>query len=1042
MTEKEKVIKRIKEGKFDYKYIHEYVLPHYTSEEDLDVLLEIYRNNKYEHYFGDITLLSHLNLSAKKFISFEAIKKIVGESEDLYITFVKYNLRNIILKKISTDVSIIEIYTFLIDNINTKDQLKAISGELRLEIPSSVYEDIEKKLYLKASTLNLSNSSLAVIRDLNPHGYHQTIDDFKLFLGFYNKINGIVSVNTAYEFYKEYNIIAKIIIGEPVKANRDMIINASIACFPIMISSFPRELLAKNMQHIYANTDKLVGSSSKINTLSKNPNVTYEFMKYVYPVLGHDLSLKFIRYHSEASSNLIDYCSWNKPLVHYWLKIIKAYNLFKLDENGLHEAFANFEYISDLLMNLMENNISINNEQAVNVKRILVGKNRFNIKTYDELINFDKITINNLFEKLDGYEFDSGIGDIFGLSTLYELKNIYHKYNFANFAFLKELYLTIRNYYGEEKFNEIKFTYYETAVIKLIKSISDTLVDSQYKSIFEEFFEKEKTLDFAIELKKIIRKMQQAYALYLNAKLTSLDCLKYDKKEEIEIYHLKDEPFNFLVHTFEGFDSSLTFYASLLEKEPSLWDKLEGASTISYSSISNTSFNMVGANNPNKIKLLFNKIPEDSFLYMYYQDLMVYHGSHNYNPPCDNCSYTTLEIHNRNGSDGLTHHNEITTYREGVYPCAVLSFEDEPSMNIINYAKKMNLPIVCIDKDSYLERIPSGKTLFKRLEKKFDIENFRELINSKHFFYDRQKVIENLINWFNVGNIDYKTFHKTFLEIEHVMKINKCESFTQEEIKSYRVILDRLHKMYPDKKIKINQNKKPIKKISWDGIFVSVDEQEFLITKQPIETIKFGQIAVNLRKHFNCFNSIESTIFSKNFKLIIQTTIDESIYREVSEDDMSIIPGDKFLCDLLSEFIFDFWLGVSRFRDLPFIVDNDNNLKRFFGGWNLTTLKRYEVNNDLYDYINKPLYRKLFNQEYLNDSIYKEIIKWENALKNIENSELKDFVSSLNHILDINEQRNLLEILLIRKNYILDFLQTIIYNQKNNNSRILNNKND
>lgn len=1042
MTDKEKVIKRIKEGKFDYKYIHEYVLPHYTSEEDLDVLLEIYRNNKYEHYFGSITLISHLNLGVKKFINFEAIKKIVDESEDLYITFVKYNLKNIILKKISTDVSIIDVYTYLIDNITTRDQLKAISDELKFEIPSSVYEDIERKLYLKTITLNLYNSSLAAIRDLNPQGYHQTIDDFKLFLEFYNKINGIVSVNTAYKFYKEYNTIAKIIIKDLVKANNDMIIKASTACFPIMISAFPRKLLSKKMQNIFANTDKLINSSSKINTLSKNPNITYEFMKYVYPVLGHDLSLKFIRYYSNASSNLVNYCVMNKTIVYYWLKIIKIYNLFDLDEKGLHGAFENFGYISSLLINLIEHNITIDFEQAKDIKRILIGRNYLDIKTYDELINFKKISKNNLLKKLDNYEFDSCIGNIFGLNSLYELKSIYHKYNFANFAFLKDLYLTIRNYYGAEKFNEIKFTCYETAVIKLIKSISDTLADSQYKSIFEEFFEKEKTLDFAIELKEIIRKMQQAYALYLNTKLTSLDCLKCVEKDGLKIYQLKDEPFNFLVHTFEGFDSSLTFYASLLEKEPSLWDKLEGASTISYSSISNTSFNMVSANNPSKIKLLFNKIPEDSFLYMYYQDLMVYHGSHNYNPPCDNCSYTTLEIHNRNGCDGLTHYNEIATYREGVFPCAVLSFEAEPSINVINYAKRMNLSIVYIDKDAYLERIPSAKTLFKRLETEFDIESFRDLINSKHFFYNRQKAIELLINCFNVGNIDYKTFHKTFLEIEHVMKINKCESFTQEEIKSYRVILDRLHKMYPYTKIKINQNKKPIKKISWDGIFVSVDEQEFLITKQPIETIKFGQIAVNLRKHFNYFNSLESTIFSKNFKLIIQTAIDESIYREVCEDDMSITLGDKFFCDLLSEFIFDFWLGVTRFRDLPFIVDDNNNLKRFFGGWNLTTLKRYEVNNDLYDYINKPIYRKLFSQEYLNDSVYKEIIKWENVLKNIENSELKDFVGSLNYILDINEQRKLLEILLIRKNYILDFLQTIIYNQKHSNSRILNNKND
>lgn len=1026
MTEKEKVIKRIKEGKYDYKYIYEYLLPHYTSEENLDVLLEIYRNNKYEHYFGDITLVSHLNLADKKFISFEAIKKIVSESEALYITFVKYNLRNIILKKISTDVSIIEVYTFLIDNITTRDQVKVISDELKFEIASSVYEDVERKLYLKTATLNLYNSSLAVIRDLNPKGYHQTIDDFKLFLKFYSKINGIVSVNTAYKFYKEYNDIAKIIIGEQIKINSDMIINASLASFPIMVSFFPRELLSKSMLKIYSDTDKLVNASSKINTLSKNPNITYEFMKYVYPTLRHDLSLKFIRYYSEATTNLIDYCSLNNHLVRYWLKIIKAYDLFKLDEKGLHEAFENFECITTLLMNLVENNISINYEQALNIKRILLGKNYLEIETYNELLGLEKISINNLFERIDGYEFD-GIGNVFGLNSIYELKNIYHKYNFANFAFLKDLYLTIRKYYGEEKFNEIKFTHYEISVIKLIKSISEVYIDALYKDVFERFLEKENHLNLVLELKEIIRKMQQVYALYLNAKLTNLNCLNYSQKDGLKIYCLKNEPFNFLVHTFEGFDRSLTYYASLLEKEPLLWDKLEGASTISYSSISDKSFYMVSGNNPNKIKLLFNKIPEDSFLYMYYEDLMVNHGSHNYNPTCEKCSYTTLEIHNRQGGDGVTHYNEIATYREGVLPCAILSFDFEPSTNVINYAKKTNLPIVYIEKDFYLENIQSQKVLFTKLQKQYNKKYVLEIVNSKQFYHNRQKLLEIIINHYNERNIPFKEINELLLEIEHIMKVSECDKFGLNEIQTYRIIINILNKLYPNSKIKIDINRETLKTYM-NGFFVWVDDEEFLITKQCLSTIKNCQLAINLRKHFNLKSYIESAVLNKNVNLLIQPSFKEKLYIEICTNDLEKIKDE----DLITEFIFDYWIGIPRFAELPLFKDKNNSLKRFYGLWNLTMTKTYEKNNNINSFLNTQLYKKLFAANNMTDKLFNEALIWEERMKLLTKEEIEQIIIGLD-ILDKEEKQKWLDILFKRKRFVIDFLQGLTHDRENNN---------
>ena len=99
---------------------------------------------------------------------------------------------------------------------------------------------------------------------------------------------------------------------------------------------------------------------------------------------------------------------------------------------------------------------------------------------------------------------------------------------------------------------------------------------------------------------------------------------------------MNEEPFNFIVHRIYHYDSAMSDLCGKLLENPSLWTKLDGASTISTSSISDRGFWVKDSYSPEGVIYIFDELPEDFLLYMYGHDLNVQHGGHTLEPEFSN----------------------------------------------------------------------------------------------------------------------------------------------------------------------------------------------------------------------------------------------------------------------------------------------------------------------------------------------------------------------------------------------------------------------
>ena len=152
---------------------------------------------------------------------------------------------------------------------------------------------------------------------------------------------------------------------------------------------------------------------------------------------------------------------------------------------------------------------------------------------------------------------------------------------------LKEIYADAKKSLREKEFEDIKFSKQEIKIMLLIRSIiknnNENKQNAKYDIIFKDFFEKENICDMSLEIKSIIRKIRIIYALHFNNNLTKLEDIEQYKigtVNNVPIYQL-DRNFNFILHVIMGCDDKYRVYGNILTDHPSLWDKLEGATTIS-----------------------------------------------------------------------------------------------------------------------------------------------------------------------------------------------------------------------------------------------------------------------------------------------------------------------------------------------------------------------------------------------------------------------------------------------------------------------------
>lgn len=517
--------------------------------------------------------------------------------------------------------------------------------------------------------------------------------------------------------------------------------------------------LSSKHQRIAIDAMTLLRERNKVDTTQNNNLFSYDFVRSIYPIVGTTIASNLLSYNSNAISSIEivlrkkDGRSFLKRLI----KFNRKYNLFVEDSREINYLFKNLDYCSKIIDDVLNLDRELTSEEVNILRGLLMRKDssRFqyidSFDNYKELFKFNRIFVKDVMNK--GSFFDL-ISKSFGFEDLDKLIDDLNSYNLFDFTSVNVAIKKIKEVKGNDFVKELLFTKEEVAMImfihKVIKcnedkvSLKAMMKDSQFY-----YFAKDNLYMY----RNIINKVRRLYGEFYNVTLTKVDKInkkKIDTKDGVNIYELGKDDYKLLIHCINNFDNKCTSCYLKLCHDLSLFDRLEGASTVSLSSFSSSRVFMCDDRKKN-IGLLFDEVTPDFLLYMANDDLGVSHGKRVFEP--------TGYLNNFASYDGLVQRslynyarwNEIAGYREGMIPSAIFVFNEEKDVmiddNVVKAAKYFSelkgreVPILVAPKKILSKRLPKIEKIKKNFSNNPNKDTLYNLFYSGTYFNDANRDI-------------------------------------------------------------------------------------------------------------------------------------------------------------------------------------------------------------------------------------------------------------------------------------------------------------
>lgn len=483
---------------------------------------------------------------------------------------------------------------------------------------------------------------------------------------------------------------------------------------------------------------------NKVDTVINNADFTYKFVKEIYPIVGLKLANNLLSYDSGAILTI--YCLLRDDdgvdLVNSLLELNRKYKIFDEDSRDMHFLFKSFYDYYDIFNDLLNNDYDLTRDE-VNIFRGLLMRVEYLNADY---IHSFKDYVNYFRDKKEKYYIFNTIAVMFGFVDFDSLKTNFFNYGLTSFIMINGILKRIKEVKGSDYVKDFLFTKEEAAIILFIqKAIKiqelDELESIEYNELLndDQFFK-----DNIYIYRNIINKVRRVYNEYLNVSLTkigNIDKSLIDTKDGVNIYEIVDDDYKLLVHCINNFDDECVNAYMLLSQDLSLFDRLEGSSTISLSTFCNKGIFMCN-NNSYTISLLFDEVPSDFLLYMSYSDLLVTHGKRVFEPSSVANYYASYDGLIQRSFYNEVNWNELAGYRDGMIPSAILvSLEKKDEViddNLINAAKYFSsikgkeVPIIVLS-DSPKKEI-NVEDVKNDFLKKHDKDSLRELFYTGNYF--------------------------------------------------------------------------------------------------------------------------------------------------------------------------------------------------------------------------------------------------------------------------------------------------------------------
>ena len=466
----------------------------------------------------------------------------------------------------------------------------------------------------------------------------------------------------------------------------------------------------------------------------------------VVDIYGYDIISTILESNTGAHKVIIDSVDNNDSLLLDWINFIKKQPIYS--KKILHLSIISYGSMKDLISELIKTDLT--EQQLLNLKNILLDKNKYLIKTIDDINdyelyknkvlndNFNSDNINVVRDSIFELLFNSSLEQVTDLFDEFGLKSDY----FINNYLLKSNILSVE----------------EEVIINIIKEIFNTDDVDLLRSRFDKIEDINMIKNSLDSLKNTLRSY---YSRQINNVLIKEDNLKeiecnqvsgldesglvdingnyIPSQSKIDVINLDGEPFNILVYSvpqvYEKFQND---YMKIF-KNPDMWIECKD-DIILMNLISNNHFGCKNHGDKNTIYYGFTNISEKSLACMSRRDIVIKNSINNFSD-CSNrseymfsnilqsvsSSYNTIGIYSNSSDSSRFNHKIIPNY--------IVCFDGYINIESKKAAQYFNIPIFMINREKYTEQ--NDKLIDKYVND--EIEEFNE---------------EKLYELFSIRNID------------------------------------------------------------------------------------------------------------------------------------------------------------------------------------------------------------------------------------------------------------------------------------------------
>lgn len=433
---------------------------------------------------------------------------------------------------------------------------------------------------------------------------------------------------------------------------------------------------------------------------------------------GYNIISILLEYNSGAASIVIREIENETSLMKDWINYVIKLPFY--NDKILHHAVLMYDKTLNLIGELINSNVLLNEAQYKNLYEIIIQDNEYGVSNIDELTNYIKYRKEHLDNKVNSGDVEtvkSGLLEILFNTDLYETKKIIGEFGLNSDLFLEILL----------EDNVIDVT--EEATIVTINEI----LNVQNISDMERFKDIEKLgnivnlTEIAVKIKRYIGKTFKESLFHSDGKkkegiqysttkglddsdMLNIDGEPFTSSYTIDVVELEGIDFKLLIHKLHTYDPKFTNYAARIMKKPELWNKLEGASTLSTSMISDNHMSCVGHGGSGFVYYGFSNISDESLMLMGPSDIYVSHGGRLLEPSSNRDTKYMVPDALQAMSNG---YNEVALGRKSssskehghrLQPTCIICFDGHINDDARRAAQYFKIPIYMINRTKYVEK--------------------------------------------------------------------------------------------------------------------------------------------------------------------------------------------------------------------------------------------------------------------------------------------------------------------------------------------------